>query len=224
MNAGILRSVTDDVKRRYRAPRRAEAAAQTRRRIRDAAAELFVADGYTATSLRAVAERADVGQRTVYDVFGAKAALFAETLGVAIVGDEEPVPVMERPEVVAARQAVDPMEALTATVDHAVALLERAGDLIMVSVEAAGSDPDMRRLAEEGEAATHAVHLALTTALHARGALRDGLTPQVAADVLFALLSPHLHQLVRRRRGWSVAEYRAWLLRSTTRELLAAPR
>lgn len=212
----------DEVKRRYRAPRRAEAAARTRGRIRAAAAELFVADGYTATSLRAVAERAGVGQRTVYDVFGTKAALFAETLGVAIVGDEETVPVMERPEVVAARQATDPIEALTATVDHAVALLERAGDLIMVSVEAAGSDPDMRRLANEGEAATHAVHLALTTALHARGALRPGLTPQVAADALFALLSPHLHQLLRRRRAWTVADYRDWLLRTIIQELCRA--
>ena len=45
----------DTVKRRYDSPARAQAALETRRRIRAAAAELFVASGYAATSMKAIA-------------------------------------------------------------------------------------------------------------------------------------------------------------------------
>ena len=44
-----------------------------------------------ATTLEAVARRAQVGARTVYLRFGTKAALFKRVVDVAIVGDTEPV-------------------------------------------------------------------------------------------------------------------------------------
>jgi tetracycline repressor-like protein len=74
-------------------PRRQEAAAETRRRIRQAARQLFVANGYAATSIRAVAERAGVAEKTVYLAFPTKTDLLKE---VAIVGDDQPIPVAER--------------------------------------------------------------------------------------------------------------------------------
>jgi hypothetical protein len=90
----------------------------------------------------------------------------------------------------------------------------------MVSVEAAGADPDMRAAADAGADATHRVHLALTERLHAGGALRDGLDPVTAADILYALGSPHMHQLLRRHRGWSVERYSSWLQNVIIRELI----
>lgn len=83
-------------------------AAETRARIREAAGPLFVERGYTGTTLRDVAEEAGVGERTLYDAFSTKAALFGHTLGVATVGDEEPIPVAECPEVRAARERRSP--------------------------------------------------------------------------------------------------------------------
>lgn len=216
----MIGPVTDDVKRTYRSSARAAAAAATRARIREAATRLFVERGYAATSMRAVARAAGVGERTLYDAFASKAGLFAHTLGVATVGDEEPVPVADRPEIVAARSRPDPRAAIAELVGYSTALLERAGDLIMVSVEAAGADPDMRAAADAGAAATHRVHLALTRALHDRGALRDGLGPVAAADIVYALASPHTHQLLRRHRGWTVRRYRDWLEAALIRELI----
>jgi AcrR family transcriptional regulator len=58
-------------------PLRQAQVAQTEERIVAAATELFLGDGYTATTLEAVARRARVGARTVYLRFGTKAA--AET-------------------------------------------------------------------------------------------------------------------------------------------------
>ena len=212
--------MAEPVKRAYRSPRRSAAAAATRARIREAASAAFVEDGYAATTMRAIARRAGVGERTLYDAFPSKAALFSHVLGVATVGDEEPVPVAERPETLAAIREVDPAAATAKLVDYSVELLERAGDLIMVSVEAAGADPDMRAAAAAGSEATYRVELAFTRALHERGALRPGLDAEAAADVLYALVSPHLHQLLRRHRGWSADRYRDWLKRSIVAQLL----
>jgi len=212
--------MADTVKRTYRSPARAAAAGATRARIRAAAERLFVEQGYTATTLRQIAAAAGVGERTLYDAFPTKAALFAHTLGVATVGDEEPVRVADRPEIATAQEQPDPRAAIAQLVAYSTALLERAGDLIMVSVEAAGADPDMRAAADAGTDATHRVHLALTDNLYARGALRDGLDPVTAADILYALGSPHMHQLLRRHRGWSVKQYRGWLESAIIRELI----
>jgi AcrR family transcriptional regulator len=212
--------MTEPVKRPYRSALRSASAAATRARIRRAAARLFVQKGYVATTMREVAAEAGVGERTLYDAFPTKSALFGHTLGVATVGDEAPVRVADRPEVLAIQEETDPRAAIAQTLDHLTALLERTGDLIMVSVEAAGADPDMRAAADAGARATHDNHLTLTKKLHSRGSLRAGLDPVTAADIFFALGSPHLHQLLRRYRGWSRDRYRAWLEQAVVRELL----
>ncbi|MGW6710075.1 TetR/AcrR family transcriptional regulator [Streptomyces sp. NPDC054956] len=214
--------MTDPVKhkRQYRSTKRAASATETRARIRAAAAELFARQGYVATKMKEVAALAGVGERTLYDAFPTKAALFGHTLGVATVGDEEPVRVRDRPQIRAVREEADPRAAIADMTAYLSDLLDRAGDLIMVSVEAAGADPDMRAAADAGAKATHEVYLALTTALHEQGALRPGLDAATAADIFYALGSPHMHQLLRRHRGWTAEGYRAWLERVLISELL----
>lgn len=70
---------------------------RTRRRIIAAAAELFLDQGYGATTLDQVAGRAGVAVQTVYFHFGNKATLLKEALDVAAVGDDKPVALLDRP-------------------------------------------------------------------------------------------------------------------------------
>jgi len=51
--------------------------------------------------------------------------------------------------------------------------------------------------------------------------LRPGLTAQAAADILYALASPHTHQLLRRHCGWTTQRYHTWLINAVTQQLLA---
>ncbi|WP_067717468.1 TetR/AcrR family transcriptional regulator [Nocardia yamanashiensis] len=212
--------MTDAVKRPYRAAKRAETAAATRAAIRRAATELFVEKGYVATPLREVAKRAGVGERTLYDAFPTKLDLFQHTLNVATVGDEEPIAVADRPEVLAALDDPDPRAALTGLTGYTAELFERAGDLIMVGVDAAAADPAMRAGDEAGANATRALWLTCTGKLAERGSLRAGLDPETAADILFALGSPHIFRLLRRRRAWSADRYRNWLRDSLIAQVL----
>jgi len=44
-----------------------------------------------------------------------------------------------------------------------------------------------------------------------KGELRDGLDPRSAADLAWVLVDPGLYQMLVHQRGWSPAQYRAWL-------------
>ena len=214
--------MSEPVKRQYRSPLREETALATRRRIREAAAELFVEQGFVVTTMKEVAARAEVAERTVYTAFPTKAQLFHEVVGVAIVGDELPIPVAEREEVQAALAERDGRRALALMVDYSAALHERAGDLIMAGERSSGADPDMRRFSEQGAAAMAADMLRVARALEGHGALRPGLEADRAADIAFTLLSPYVHHLLRRMRGWTVEDYKAWVREALTRELVPA--
>ncbi len=61
----------------------------TRRRIVDAATELFVAEGYGATTLEQIAARAGVAVQTVYFHFGNKRTVLKEAVDVAAVGVDQ---------------------------------------------------------------------------------------------------------------------------------------
>src|SRR4051795_3821821 len=84
----------------------------TRRRIVDAAAELFIGHGYGATTLEQVAARAGVAVQTVYFHFGNKRTLLKEAVDVAAVGDDEPVALLERPWLEELRAESDPQRIL----------------------------------------------------------------------------------------------------------------
>jgi AcrR family transcriptional regulator len=218
----MMNSMSEVVKRPYRSPLRQEAAQRTRVAIRDAATALFVEQGYVATTMKQIAEAAGVSPRTVFTAFPrGKAEVFHEALNVAVGGDDAAVAVADRPEF---RSALTDAETLLdRIVDNAVQLLERAGRLIMVTVESSGADPHMHRLAEQGARATAANMRTVAEALHQHGLLRDDLPVQQAADVLLALASPHVHALFRRNRGWSAGQYRDWLKQTLASTLTKRP-
>ena len=68
--------------------RRARKALETRRRILDAAEDLFTRDGYAATTMTAIAEHADVAVQTVYAVFGNKRTILTELIDARVAGDD----------------------------------------------------------------------------------------------------------------------------------------
>jgi AcrR family transcriptional regulator len=211
------------VKRPYRSALRDQSAQVTRQRVRAAAAELFVEQGFVATTMKQVADRAGVAERTVYTAFPTKAQLFLEVVGVATVGDDRPVPVAEREEVRAALAEPDGRRALELVVDYSVAIHERAADLIMAGELSSGADPDMRRFSEEGAAAMASDVGLFARALAERGTLVPGVDAGRAPDVLFTLLSPHVHHLLRRLRGWTLEQYRDWVLETLVTQLLISP-
>jgi len=214
--------VSGDVKaRRYRSERRREQAEQTRQRVLDAAARLFEQRGYEGASIAAIADGAGVSQETVYARFHNKRTLLGELVRRAVRG-EDPVPVLEQKGPRAVVAAADQREQLGLFAADIVLRLERAAPLVAIVGGASRSEPELAELL----ARLHAERLknlrVLVDALAANGELR--LDSDEAAETVWALTSPELHQLLTRVRGWTRRRYRDWLAGSLARLLLRPER
>src|SRR6266566_6911462 len=73
-----------------RRTRRAELAEATRRRILDAAIDLFVEGGYRSTTIESIAEAAQVSVETIYKRFGSKAGMLKAARNAAVADAPEP--------------------------------------------------------------------------------------------------------------------------------------
>lgn len=197
-----------DAKRRYYSPLREQKAAATKAAICDAAARLFVQDGYLLTSMKAVAAEAGVGERTVYAAFPTKRDLFVHCLWVATRVDDvdAATQLINRTEA-----AEEPVEVLAAAVDFGCDLMERAGSLIFAIVEAAASDPDLAALHVAGRDRMVESLREVSKRLDNLDALADGMTAQDAADILYVLMSSHVRHLLLDHRGWTTERYREFL-------------
>jgi len=212
--------MNEAVKRRYRSPVREQAAQRTRAQIRDAAARLFVRQGYAGTTMRQIAEEAGVSERTTYLVFPSKLDLLVEAIEVATTGDELPIPLANRPEFQAALTEPDGKMALQAAISWSCTLFERSGPLVMAAYESAGADEALRGAAMQGERARARDLSLVAKALHSHGALRPDLDVDQATDILLVWLSPQTHQILRRDRRRSLARYQSTLLSVLERALL----
>src|SRR4029450_10691844 len=76
-------------RRAYRSRLRADQAQQTRRRVLEAALQLFVDRGYAGTTVAAVADRAGVSPETIYLSLGGKRGLLEGVIEAAITGPDE---------------------------------------------------------------------------------------------------------------------------------------
>src|SRR6478672_10547771 len=83
-------------RRAYDSSRRQEQARRTRAAVLDAARRQFLDAGYAATTMAGVAAGAGVSVETVYKAFANKPGLVKAVFDVAVVGDDEPVPLMQR--------------------------------------------------------------------------------------------------------------------------------
>jgi AcrR family transcriptional regulator len=182
---------------------RAEKARLTRRAIVDAAVRLFLAQGYGATTLAQVAEAGGVAVQTVYFHFGNKAALLKEALDVAAVGDDEPVPLLERPWVQELRAEPDPRRVLRLWVAQGRLILERVAPILHLVRGATGTDPDLAAQWRVNEDQRRTAYRMLAGLLAERGALRPGLDVDEAADLAFLVESVETYLLATGTLGWS---------------------
>ena len=206
---------------RQRSSVQREKSRATRRRIREAAERLFVRHGYLSTTIEAIAAEAAVAVQTVYFVFGTKRALLAEVLDVATAGDEAPVPILERPWVDQARREADPRRAVRLIAHPGCRIVARLAPVYEVVHGAAAADPDIAALLQRDKQRRLDNQTELVRMLADNGALAPGRDVAWAADVLFALLSHEMHQLLVVDRGWSLDAWEQWLADALTAQVLS---
>lgn len=197
--------------RPYRSELRAEQARTTRRALVRAAHELFVERGYAGTTIDAVAERARVSRKTVFTAVGGKAELLKVAWDWALVGDDEPVPMAERPEVAAMLTETDPARLVHAWTRFLAPITRRLAPLHPVMVSAARSDPEIAALNEISEQNLLGGATSFVSSLAKLGGLRAGWTVERAAQVTTTLMDPMAFDRLVVRSGWTDEEFADWV-------------
>ena len=213
--------MTTNGRRPYHAPHRDAIRNQTMRRIRSAAHELFLTQGYATTTLGQVGKQAGVSSRYVQMAFGSKGELLSEVIKVAVVGDDAQVPLARR-DSWTAMLAMGGQGTLTAYAALSTEICHRTAGLLAVAASAAEADAQLAQLRAGALLRRHQDCLIIIDALASDGSLTPEYTPAESADVFYALSSPETFLVLTRERGWPPARYEEWLGRTLGVSLLKA--
>src|SRR5580704_17468274 len=208
--------------KRYASQVRDDQARRTRRAIVTAAHDLFLAQGYAATTIAGIAEAAHVSRRTVFNSAGGKVALLKLALDWAIVDDDEPIALADRPTIKAILAESDPRKALILWVQTVTDVAARTAPLSEVLIAAADIDPAAAELLAEASRNRLLGATAFIRYLASLDGLAVGMTEQRAAELCWALTDGHLYRLLVAQRSWSTADFNRWLSGSLATALLPA--
>ena len=192
----------------------------TRQRIVEAGRELIIENGYRATTIAAVAARANVNIDTVYELVGRKPLLLRELIEQAISGTSSAVAARERDAVKAIRVEPDPAIKLKL---YAKAVRETHGRLapLFLALRDASSTESEANDVWRTISERRAVNMReFAVNIREAGGLRSGLSIQEAADTLWTTNSPEVYLLLTVERKWSPGRYERWLADGWRRLLL----
>jgi AcrR family transcriptional regulator len=210
-------------RRRYNSPRRQQQAAATRRSILEAAEQLFVRDGYPATTMEAIAGEAGVSLKTVYLPFSTKSGLLRALWDLRLKADDSDAPVVQHQWFLEVMNATDPVRKLHLNARNSRAAKTRIGPLFKVIRGAAEIDPDCAALWELIQRDFHANQRTIVESIHRNRGLRPGLSVARATDTLWTLNHPDVWNLLINERRWTAEQYETWLAQTSCAQLLGAP-
>jgi len=218
------KSAAVNTRRRYDSSGRRERARQARDQIVGIAAELFLARGYAATTVAAIATQARVSVETIYKSFGGKPGLVRAIVERGLAG-AGPVPAEQRSDQIRDTEP-DPRRILTAWGTFVTEIAPRTAPILLLARDAAAGDPELAALLDEVGAARLDRMTVNARALAEAGHLRPGITAAQAADILWTYSSPELYELLVLRRGWSAEHYGRFVAQAMIAALLPpiAPR
>jgi AcrR family transcriptional regulator len=201
-------------------PVRDEHARQVRVSVLCAAEQLFLDQGFAATSMEQVARSAGVTRQTVHAI-GNKAELFTLVRDRVIAGDDEPVAMPDREEHMAFTRADTARGALRAYATTGGTVNRRYARISERLREAAATDPRLAELWSTAEQQRLYGARLVASTVEGLAPLRPGLTQDRAAEAIWALTGPEHYQRLVHDRGWSQEEYIDWLGRSFEAILLS---
>jgi AcrR family transcriptional regulator len=209
----------DKSTRRYDSRGRQAQARRTRDAVLDAARRRFLADGYAATTISAIAGDAEVSVETVYKGFGGKAGLVRSIYERDLAG-QGPVPAPQRSDAMQNRET-DPEAIVRAWGILSTEVAPLVSPIHLLIRVAATTDPDMADLLRDSDHQRRERMRHNARTLADRGHLRDGVSLEQATDIMWTFSSPELYELLVLRCGWDLPRYGRFLSDSMIGALLA---
>ncbi len=188
-----------------------------------AARDLFLERGYPATTIEAISGASDVPPATVYRLFSSKLGILKALLDVSIAGDDQAMPIQDRPAARALLADPDPHRQLAGFAGICRQINARIAPAYQILAGAAGADPEAAALLAGYTRQRQQGQGQIARSLARVGALRPGLKQRNAADIIHALMSPEVYRLLVSDRGWAPERYERWLADILTSQLLPPP-
>ena len=206
-------------KRRYNSTRRKEQARQTRQQILEAAGSLFFENGYSGTSMESIAQSAGVAVETVYAAFASKSGVLNALVNISIVGDDQPIPLLQRENIQASSRETDPHQLIHRFAMDIYPIMKRMSPIFALLRATVKTEPDIAPLLERllGERlqgmAFFVEELKRTTPL-------APVMERQAAETVWTLTSAEVFHLLTVDLGWSKQAYIDWLEKMLSSVLL----
>jgi TetR/AcrR family transcriptional regulator of autoinduction and epiphytic fitness len=209
-------------RRRYNMANRSRQAAETRRRIVEGAARLFLRHGYAATSMDAIAAEAGVAVPTVYAAMKTKQDILWAVIELTVRGDPDDLPLAARERWRQMEGETDPRTKLAIFARIHREICDREAAVFVVLETAAVVDEQIRPVLREKEQARYKDQTRVARSLGRTGKLRTGLSVKRASDIIWTLASERTYLALVHDRGWSGEDYEAWLIDQLAAALLAS--
>lgn len=181
------------------------------------ATDLFVRQGYLATTVSDIAAASQTAVQTVYSAYGSKVGVLAATHDVAIAGDDEPVPLAEREWFLALAEAPSAADAWRSALQRMHVSTARVAPVYAVML-AAESDPDVASLLRTLRAQRAEFSRLLVDQVAARPGGEQADRTRVS-DVVYATESVESYSLLVTQCGWSLEQWRDWVYDLVLRDL-----
>ncbi len=205
-------------RRRYDSRRRREQALRTRQTILEAARQLFLGNGYAATTIASIAEAADVSVETIYKGFGGKPGLVRAIAEKGLEGAGV-IPAEQRSDEMRTLER-DPYKVMQRWGMFITEVAPLAAPIGLLMRTAAATDPEMATLLEELDQGRLARMEHNARHLFERGDFREVVTLEDARDVMWAYSSPELYGLLVLRQGWSPQRFEQFVAEGMIAALL----
>jgi AcrR family transcriptional regulator len=201
-------------RRAYDSTGRKAAAAQTRRRILQAARTLFSRRGFEQVTVNQLATEAEVAVPTIFALFRSKAGVLKALMREALFGGRYETLVQE------ALASNDPRERIrmAASITRTVYDSEKAETALIRG--AAVLSRELNAIEREGERQRFERQEPVIALLFAKRRFARGLDVRRARDILWALTCRDLYRLLVLERGWSSDDYEKWLAELLVRALV----
>jgi AcrR family transcriptional regulator len=181
---------------------------------------VFLERGFAGATMRMIAARAGVSLAMVELLFGTKGRLLKAAIDVAIVGDDEPVAVLDRGWARAAVEADTAQGFLAVVAGVLGSAQERSAGLVLAAFEAASTDAELAELARQLTAQRATTAGWIVDQLAGKAPLREGCAREEAVDTVWILMDPAVFDRLTRQRRWTLPQYRQWFASSVDRLLL----
>jgi TetR/AcrR family transcriptional regulator, regulator of autoinduction and epiphytic fitness len=186
----------------------------------DTARDLFVGEGYPATTMERIAAQAGVAVQTLYYTFRTKAQLLCEVMDATAAGAPDPTPVTQRSWMVEAMTTPSGHRALALSLEHGTDIFQRAAPLWPALSAASALDPYVVEYWQRVAMNRREGMGRLIARIADLGVLRDDLDQEKATDLMFVLVSHDTFRGLVQQAEWTLPAYKAWLFTTLTQQLI----